>query len=130
MSTTERFSIFLFCPLKNCVVGSYLCIEPVILQECIGHLSLARGHFQSHIPCGRKANQAMKENLVEKRMIVSMGCHLPTEHAQARISNAIILNKLRCLEFGWHNDLREIGQVVQIDTSLGTRALYETNFLS
>ena len=35
----ERFPTLLFCPLKNCAVGSYLNIELVILQEFIGHLS-------------------------------------------------------------------------------------------
>ena len=65
-------------------------------------------------------------------MIISIGCHLPTKHAQmrARISNAIILDKLKCLELRRHNDLREVGSTVQIDTSLGARALYDTNFLS
>ena len=65
-------------------------------------------------------------------MIVSIGCHFPTKHVQmgVRISNAIILEKLKCLELMRHNDLREIGQVVQVDTSLGVRALYDTNFPS
>ena len=67
-----------------------------------------------------------------QRMIVSIGCHLPTKHAQmgTRISNAIILDELGCLELGRHNDLREIGQIVQIDTSLGIGALYDIDFLS
>ena len=44
-------------------------------------------------------------------MILSVGCHLPTEHVQigARISIANILDKLRCLELRRYNDLREIG---------------------
>ena len=51
---------------------------------------------------------------VEQRMIVSIRCHLPTKHAQmgAGFSSAIILDKLRCLELGWHNDLRKIGQTI------------------
>ena len=63
-------------------------------------------------------------------MIISIGCHFPTKHVQmgVRISNAIILEKLKCLELMRHNDLREIGQVVQVDTSLGVRALYDTKF--
>ena len=86
---------------------SYLSIEPIILQEGIGHLSPAGGLFQSHI-------QAIRENLIEQRMIVSIRCHLPTKHAQmsARISSAIVLDKLGCLEIGRHNDLKEIGQTV------------------
>ena len=46
-------------------------------------------------------------------MIVSIG-YLPTEHAQmgVRISSAIILDKLECLELGRHNELKEIGQAV------------------
>ena len=72
------------------------------------------------------------ENLAKQKMIISIGCYLPTEHEQmgARISSAIIFDKLKCLELGRHNDLREIGQVVQIDTSLSTEALYDTNLLS
>ena len=108
---TKRFPYFLFYPLKNCAVESYLSIEAVILQECIGHLSLAGSLFQSHIPCGCRASQAIRENLVEQWMIFSIGCYLPTEHAQmgVGISSAIVLNKLGCLELGRHNDLREIG---------------------
>ena len=101
--------LFFSSPLKNCAVGSYLSIEPVIFQECVGHLSLARGIFQSHIPCGCRASQAIRENLAEQRMIISIGCYLPIEHAQmgTRISNAIILDQLGCLELGRHNDLGE-----------------------
>ena len=102
---------FFFCPLKNCVVGCYLGIELVILQESIGHLSPTKGLFQSHLPGGCRASQAMRENLAEQQMILSVGCHLPTEHVQrgARISIANILDKLRCLELRRYNDLREIG---------------------
>ena len=84
------------------MVRSYLGIEPVILQKCIGHFSLAEGHFQSHIPYGYRASQAIRKYLAEQWMIVSIGCHLPTEHAQmdARISSAIILDELGCLELG------------------------------
>ena len=59
-------------------------------------------------------------------------CHVPTKHAQmgARISSANIFGKLRCLKLGRHNDLREISQVVQIDTSLSIKALYDTDLLS
>ena len=47
-------------------------------------------------------------------MIVSIGCHLPTKHMQmgARISSAVIRDKLGFLELGRHNDLKEIGQTV------------------
>ena len=47
-------------------------------------------------------------------MIIPIGCHLPTEHAQVgvRISDAIVFDKLGCLELGRHNDLREIGQTI------------------
>ena len=47
-------------------------------------------------------------------MIVSIGCHLPTEHVQMgiRIASATILDELGYLELGRHNDLREIGQTV------------------
>jgi len=47
-----------------------------------------------------------------------------------RISNAIILDKLRCLELARHNDLRKIGQAIQISTSSGIGALYDIDFLS
>ena len=52
--------------------------------------------------------------MVKQRIIVSIGCHLPIEHVQmgARISSAIILDKLWCLELGRHNDLREIDQTI------------------
>ena len=92
----ERFLALIFYPLKNYAVRSYLSIEPVILQECISHLSKARGLFQSHIPCGCGTNQAIKGNLVEQRMIISTGCHLPTKHVQmgTRISNAIFIKNM------------------------------------
>ena len=110
----KRFPTLLFCPLKNCTARSYLNIELVIFQEGIGHFSLTEGLFQFHISCGREASQAIKENLAEQRMIIPIGCHLPTEHAQVgvRISDAIVFDKLGCLELGRHNDLREIGQTV------------------
>ena len=47
-----------------------------------------------------------------------------------RISSAIILDKLGCLELGRHNDLREIGQAIHIDISSGAIALYDMDFLS
>ena len=53
---TERFPIFLFCSLKDCTIKSYLSIELVMLQKGIGHLPLARGLLQSHIPCGCRAS--------------------------------------------------------------------------
>lgn len=92
---TERFPTLLFSPLQNGVIGSYLNVELAILQECIGHLSPAGGLFQSHIPCGCRAIQAIKENLLEKKMIVFIRFHFPTKHAQmgTRISSAIILDK-------------------------------------
>ena len=129
---TERFPTLLFCPLKNYMVKIYLSIEPVIFQECIGHLSLARGLFQSQIPCGRRASQAMRENLAKQQMIVSIRCHLHIDHTQmsVRISSAIILDKLKCSELGRHNNLREIGQTVQINTSSCTKALYDMYFLN
>ena len=49
---------FFFCPLKNCVVGCYLGIELVILQESIGHLSPTKGLFQSHLPGGGRAQSS------------------------------------------------------------------------
>ena len=111
---TERFPTLLFFSLNEYAVGSYLSVELVVFQERVGHFPPASGLFQSHIPCGYGASQAVKENLARQRMIVSIGCHLPAEHAQmgARISNAIIFNKLGCLELGRQNDLREIDQTV------------------
>ena len=47
-----------------------------------------------------------------------------------RISSAIILDKLGCLELRRHNDLREIGQAIHIDISSGAIALYDMDFLS
>ena len=61
----EGFPTFLFSPLKNCAVESYLSIEPIILQEGIGYFFPNRGVFQSHKPCGHKANRAIRENLRE-----------------------------------------------------------------
>ena len=55
----------LFSPLKNCAGESYLSIEPIILQEGIGYFFPNRGVFQSHKPCGHRANQAIGENLRE-----------------------------------------------------------------
>ena len=85
----------------------------------------------SHIICHR-ASQAIKENLVEQRMIFSIGFHLPTEHGKmgARIPSAIILDKLKWLELRRRSDLRKIGQDIQIDTFSSTRVLYDANFLS
>ena len=53
------------------------------------------------------------------------------EHAQVctRVSGTIILDKLWCLEPGRHNDLREIGQTIQINASMDTRTLYDTMLL-
>ena len=110
----ERFPAFLFNPLENYSIGCYLSIEPIIFQECIGHLYLARSLFQSHILGGYRASQAIRENLAKQGVIVSIGFHLPIEHAHIgpRISNTIISNKLECLELGRHNDLWKIGQIV------------------
>ena len=47
-----------------------------------------------------------------------------------RISSAIILDELECLELARHNDLREIGQAIQIDIFSSTGALYDADFLS
>ena len=124
--------VFFFCPLKNCAVGSYLSVEPIVFQERVGHLPLARGVFQSCIPCGHKAGQIIQENLAKQRVIIPIGSDLRTNHVQvcARVSSTIILDKLWCLELGRHNYLREIGQIVQINTSTGIRALYDTKLLS
>ena len=110
----ERFPTFLFYPLKNCTVRSYLCVKLLILQKGVSHISLAGCLFQSHIPSGCRVSQAIRENLAEQRMIVSIGCHLPTKCVQmgVRISSAIALDKLGCLELGRQNNLREIGQAV------------------
>jgi len=109
----ERFPTFLFSPLQNDVIRSYLNVELTILKECIGHLSPAGGLFQSHIPYGCRVSQAIKENLVEQKMIVSIRFHLHTKHAHGtRISSAIILDKLRCLKLGRLNEHREIGQTI------------------
>ena len=111
---TERFPTLLFCPLKNCAVRNYLDIELIIFQEGIGNFSPAGGLFQSHIPSDHGSSQAIREDLVEQMMISPIGCHLPIEHAQvgARISGAIIFDKLGCLELGRLNNLREIDQTV------------------
>ena len=104
--------LFFLSPSKNCAIGSYLSIELVILQKCIGHLSPVKGLFQFHIPCGNKTSQVIRENLVKQRMIVPTRCHLSTKHVQMGIgiSSAIILEKLKWLELRRHKDLREIGQ--------------------
>jgi len=93
------------------MVGSYLDVEPVVFQERVGHFPLARGLFQSCIPCGREADQAIRENLAKQRVIIPIGSHLPTEHAQvrARVFCTIILYKLWCFKLGRHNDLKEVG---------------------
>ena len=61
----EGFPTLLFNPLKNCAVESYLSIELIILQEGIGYFFPTRGIFQSHKPCGHRANQVIRENLRE-----------------------------------------------------------------
>ena len=65
-------------------------------------------------------------------MIIPIRSHLPTEHVQvrARISSTIILGELWCLELGRHNDLREVGQTILINTSMGVRALHDMKLLS
>ena len=110
----KGFPTLLFCPLKNYAVGSYLGVELVVFQERVGHFPLTRGLFQSRIPYGWEAGQTIRENLVKQRVIIPIRSHLPTEHAQmhTRVSRAIILDKLWCLELGRHNDLREVGQIV------------------
>lgn len=111
---TKKFPTFPFCPLKNCVIGSYLSVELVILQDCIGHLSLAGGLFQSYILCGCRASKVIRENLTKRRMIVSIGFHIPTKYVLmgTGISSAIVHDKLECLELGRHNGLRQMGQTV------------------
>ena len=96
------------------MVGSYLNVEPVVFHERVGHFPSAKGLFQSHIPYGHRAGQTIKENLAKQRVIIPIRSHLPTKHVQvrARISSTIILDELWCLEFGRHNDLREVGQTV------------------
>ena len=42
----------------------------------------------------------------------------------------MILDKLRWLELGRHNDLREIDQAIQNDTPLGAKALYDMYILN
>ena len=81
---------------------------------------------------GKQTCYQTKEGVLEGQMLVWIRCHVPTKHVQmgARISSAIIFDKLKCLELGKHNDLREIRQVVQIDTSLSIEALYDTDLLS
>ena len=96
------------------MVGSYLNVEPVVFQEKVSHFPPARGLFQSHVPCGHMAGQAIKENLAKQKVIIPIRSHLPTEHAQVRtrVSSTIILDELWCLELGKHNGLREVAQTV------------------
>ena len=63
---------------------------------------------------GKQTCNKTKEGILGGQMQVWIGCHVPIEHMQmgTRISSAIILDKLRCLELMRHNDLREIGQAI------------------
>ena len=110
----ERLPTLFLCSHKDRVVGSYLSVELVVFHERVGHFPSAKGLFQSHIPYGRKAGRTIKENLAKQRVIIPIRSHLPTKHAQVhtRISSTIILDELWCLEFGRHNNLREVGQTV------------------
>ena len=110
---TEGFPTLLFYPLKNCAVGGYLGVESVVFQERVGHFPLARGLFRSHIPCGHRVGQTIRENLAKQRVIIPIRSHLPIEQAQvsAEVSCTIILDELWCLELGGHNNLREVGQI-------------------
>ena len=64
----------------------------------------------------------------------SKGCYLHMEPSSyrtcARVSQTIILDELQCLELGRHNDLWEVGQTIQINTSMGAGALYDMKLLS
>ena len=71
----------LLCSYKGHAVESYLGVEPVVFQERVGHLPLARGLFQSHIPCGCGASQTIRENLAKQRVIIPIRSHIPTERA-------------------------------------------------
>ena len=95
-------------------MGSYLSVEPVVFHERVGHFPSAKGLFQSHIPYGHRAGQTIKENLAKQRVIIPIGSHLPTEHAQVhtRVSCTIILDELWCLELRRHNDLRKLSQTI------------------
>ena len=117
----ERLPTLLFYSHKDRALRSYFGVEPVVFQESIGHFPPNRGLFQSHIPCGIRANQTLKKNMAKQRMIIPIGSHLPTKHAQvhAKVSRTIRLDKLWCFELRRHNDLREVGQIVQINTSMG-----------
>lgn len=129
---SERLPTFLLYSHKDHAVGSSLDVEPVVFKERVGNFPPARGLFQSHIPCGRRAGQTIRKNLAKQRVIIPIGGHLPTEHVQvrARVSSTIILDKLWCLELGRHNDLREVHQNVQINASMGAGALYNLKLLS
>ena len=129
---SERFRTLLLCSHKDLAVGSYFNVEHVVFQERIGNFPLARGLFQSCILCGHGASQTIRENLAKQRVIIPIESHLPMKHAQVcvRVSHTIIFDELWCLELGRHNDLREVGQTVQINASMGTRALYDTKLLS
>ena len=96
------------------MVEGYLGVELVVFLERVGHFPLARGLFRSRIPCGHGAGQTIKENLAKQRVIIPVGSHFPTEHAQlcAGVSCTIILDERWCLELGGHNDLKEVGQTV------------------
>ena len=57
--------------------------------------------------------------LTEQRLVVPIGCHISTQHAQmgTRISGSIILDKFRWLKLGRHDNLGEICQTIKINAS-------------
>ena len=92
----ERLPTLLLYSLKDCTIGSYLSVEPVVFQERAVHFPPASGLFQFHVPCGCEASQTIKENLAKQRVIIPIRSHLPIKHAQvcARVSSTIILDEL------------------------------------
>ena len=51
-------------------------------------------------------------------------------HMCARVSSTIVHDELWCLELRRHNNLKEVGQTVQINASMGVRALHNWKLLS
>ena len=62
---SERLPTLLFRSHKYHAVRRYLGVELVVFQERVGHFPPVRGLFQSHVPCGHRAEQIIRENMAK-----------------------------------------------------------------
>ena len=99
---------------KDCAVGSYLGVEPVVFQERVGHFPQAKGFFpilHTMWPRGH-SNYQEKSGKAEGAYPHREPSLYRTCTSTRKGPSTIILDKLGCIELGRHNDLRKVGQTI------------------